>query len=59
MARNKTIKAGIEAFIPIAFKPEVDSDGDSFGKKAFNFETLKQKILKKDHDHKTNPTTNR
>ena len=43
MARKKTIK--IKAFIPIAFKPEVDSDGDSFDRKAFNFKTLKDRIL--------------
>ena len=46
----------INGYIPIAFKPEVDSDGDSFDKKAFNFETLKQKILKKDYGDKTSST---
>jgi len=47
----------IKGYIPIAFKPKVDSDGDSFDKKAFNFETLKQKILKKDYGDKTNSNT--
>ena len=57
MARKKTVKMKIKGYIPIAFKPKVDSDGDSFDKKAFNFETLKQRILIKDYGNKTSSNT--
>jgi len=45
MARKKSdLSKKIKTFISIAFKPEVDSDGDSFDKKAFDFGLLKRGI---------------